>query len=388
MPERSTDGGVAPGIGPAIGDPTLRSAVSGDLDALLAIEAAQFSADRISRRSFREFLASPRATLRVAVLDDAVVGYHLVLARRGTAAARLYSLAVSPAHLGRGIGAALLRDAEVAAYRAQRAILRLEVGVGNQAARALYRKAGYREIERLADYYEDGDDAIRMEKPLVAAAHRAQAPYYPQTTEFTCGPACLLMALAARLPGYPMTPTLEVRLWRRSTTVFMTSGLGGCEPYGLAVTLAREGLSPEIVVTEPGPLMLQTVRSAEKRRVMEIAQQDFRQQAAELGVPVRIHRLEVSELAGRLREGALSLLLVSGNRMYGKRVPHWVLAHDADEHHVFLHDPWVEREENETVTDAADLPVPFAECDRMWRWGAARLRAAVLIAPEEEADWK
>ena len=365
---------------------TLRAAEVDDLQALLDIEDAVFDTDRISRRSFRHFLASPRAIFRIAEAGGGVVGYYLVLSRWGTAAARLYSLAVEPTLRQRGLGAALLADAEAAAFEADRAVLRLEVATGNQMAQALYRRSGYRQVARLHGYYEDGGDAVRLEKPLrIGAARPGTVPYYEQTTEFTCGPACLMMALAARKPGFVMDPTVEVRLWRRSTTVFMTKGLGGCEPFGMAVTLAEDGLAPEIYVTEDGPLMLQTVRDAEKRKVMVLAQDDFQRQAERLEIPVHRRRMDVAELAARLREGALALVLVSGNRMFGKRVPHWVLAHSADDHHIFVHDPWVEDKAHESATDATDIPAPFAEFDRMWRWGATRLRAAVLI-PRSNGD--
>ena len=366
-----------------------RNAAANDLQALLDVENAAFQTDRISRRSFRHFLGSPRAILQVAEIDGVIAGYHLVLFRRGTAAGRLYSLAVDPRHRRHGLGAALLANAEAAAYEADRAVLRLEVGAGNEAARALYRRAGYREVARLRRYYEDGSDAVRLEKPLRDAKPRpASAPYYEQTTEFTCGPACLMMAMAARRPGYTLDTMAEVTLWRRATTVFMTSGLGGCEPFGLAVTLAEEGLAPEIYVTDEGPLMLQTVRNAEKRTVMELAQADFHRRAGALNIPVHYRRMEVVELARNLAGRARALILVSGNRMFGKRVPHWVLAHGADDHHVFLHDPWVEHEAHESATDAADIPAPFGELDRMWRWGATRLRAAVLIPPEGKTEGK
>ncbi|HUF87821.1 MAG TPA: peptidase C39 family protein [Thermohalobaculum sp.] len=371
--------------GPAeLGALTIRAAGPDDLAPLIAIENAVFTSDRISRRSFRHFLASPRAILRVAEIGGAVAGYHLVLFRRGTAAARLYSLAVAPRWQRHGLGARLLANAEEAAFEADRAVLRLEVEAGNAAALALYRSAGYRVVAKLAAYYESGADGLRLEKPLrFGAIPPAPAPFYEQTTEFTCGAACLMMVLAARKPGISLDPMTEVRLWRRATTVFLTAGLGGCEPYGLALTLAEEGLRPEIHVTEPGALMLQTVRNPEKRKVMELAQADFRARAAARGIPVHRRRLEVRELAERLRRGALALLLVSGNRMFGKRVPHWILAHGADARHVFLHDPWVEDKAFESATDAANIPAPFAELDRMWRWGATRLRAAVLIAPDD-----
>ena len=387
MPDPDSPAALKARSAPAEPDaPAIREAALDDLPALIAIENAVFRSDRLSRRSFRDFIASPRAILRVAELRGAIAGYHLVLFRQGTAAARLYSLAVAPEFQGHGLGAQLLANAEAAAYAADRAVLRLEVEADNAAALALYRRAGYRQVEKLPGYYESGADGIRLEKPLRdERVPPAPAPFYEQTTEFTCGSACLMMALAARRPDYPLTPMAEVSLWRRATTVFLTSGLGGCEPYGLAVTLAEEGLRPEIFVTEPGLLMLQTVRNAEKRKVMELAQGEFQGRAVELGIPVHHRRLEVRELAERLGEGAMALLLVSGNRMFGKRVPHWVLAHGADGRHVFLHDPWVEDTAFESATDAANIPAPLPELDRMWRWGATRLRAAVLIPPDGDA---
>jgi hypothetical protein len=118
---------------------------------------------------------------------------------------------------------------------------------------------------------------------------------------------------------------------------------------------------------------------------MVLAQDDFQREAERLGIPVHRRRMDVAELAAWLREGALATVLVSGNRMFGKRVPHWILAHGADDRHIFLHDPWVEDKAHESATDATDIPAPFAEFDRMWRWGAARLRAAVLIPPSKGA---
>src|SRR5262249_8143512 len=76
--------------------------------------------------------------------------------------------------------------------------LRLEVQAATAPAIALYRKAGYRQFGRHANYYADAGDALRFEKRLAPDLHRLRAapPYFHQTTEFTCGPACMMMALA------------------------------------------------------------------------------------------------------------------------------------------------------------------------------------------------
>jgi ribosomal-protein-alanine N-acetyltransferase len=142
-----------------------RTARPGDLPALLALEA-QFPGDRMQARQFRHHLANPQAALRVLVEEGAVLGYALVLVRAGTRPARLYSIAVDRRQRGRGLGAALLADAERAARRFGRDRLRLEVRADNAAAIALYEGNGYRRFGRHEAYYEDGGDALRFEKAL------------------------------------------------------------------------------------------------------------------------------------------------------------------------------------------------------------------------------
>src|SRR3546814_3112312 len=76
----------------------------------------------------------------------------------------------------------------------------------------------------LPQYYDDNADGWRYEKRtrFSPAPTAPQVPYYHQTTDFTCGPACLLMAMAALVPGRQMAPSDELRIWREATTIFMT----------------------------------------------------------------------------------------------------------------------------------------------------------------------
>ena len=147
----------------------LRDARPCDIERLLALEA-MFPGDRLSARQFRRHLSSPAARLRVAELDGALAGYALVFLRRAAAVARLYSIAVDPARRGAGIGAALLADSERQARAAGRDRLRLEVRADNAAAIALYQREGFRQFGVHRSYYEDGCDALRLEKPLMDTA--------------------------------------------------------------------------------------------------------------------------------------------------------------------------------------------------------------------------
>ncbi|MBC7282853.1 peptidase C39 family protein [Hoeflea sp.] len=360
--------------------PRIRPAAVSDIDALETIENAVFASDRISRRSFRTLIDRPTAETLVIEAEGELRGYAMILFRAGAALARLYSLAVLPGQVGKGYGRALLAAAEKAAMDHDRILLRLEVREDNATAITLYKNASYRRIGRVADYYADGMAALRFEKLLRGPdTPSGNTPFYEQSTDFTCGSACLLMALARfRSPEF-LDPVWEIRLWREATTVFMLSGPGGCEPFGLAMVAREHGLEPEVWCSTGEMLFLETVRDPEKRRVMELAQTDFRARVTSAGTPVHLEAFTLDWLRARLAEGHVAIILVSGYLMMGKKVPHWVLAHGDDGRHIFVHDPWVEDEVGETVADAADIPVPYAVFDRIARFGRSGLRAAVLI---------
>lgn len=137
-----------------------------DLDAIVAVEESSFDGDVMSRRSLRRYIDAPAAMMQVATVDGVVAGYALTSLTRGRRAARLFSIAVS-SHFGRrGLGRILLIAAEDAERARGAKALRLEVRRDNHAAAALYRKSGYELFDEMADYYEDGEAALRFEKTL------------------------------------------------------------------------------------------------------------------------------------------------------------------------------------------------------------------------------
>lgn len=144
----------------------IRRARRADLAALVAIETASFTTDRLSRRSLKYFLAAANARIVVAEIRGVLAGYALVAFRKGSASARLYSIATDPDFRGRNLGVALLRAAEKLARKRGVSSMRLEVRCRNRRAIALYEREGYRRFGRLEDYYEDGAPAFRYEKAL------------------------------------------------------------------------------------------------------------------------------------------------------------------------------------------------------------------------------
>ncbi|MCP5152245.1 MAG: GNAT family N-acetyltransferase/peptidase C39 family protein [Chromatiales bacterium] len=360
----------------------VRAAVAADVSALVALEQACFDSDRLSRRRFRYMLERAHAALLVAEDAGRVDGYALVLFRQGTSLARLYSLAVSPARRGAGLGRALLHAAQAAATQRDCAYLRLEVRRENAPAVALYRAEGYRPLTVVDDYYEDGADALRMEKALAPPLARARrrVPYYAQTLDFTCGPAALMMAMRALRPRTRLTRSLELRLWREATTIFMASGHGGCGPFGLALAAARRGFRAEVFVNDHAVPLIDSVRSPEKKAVMRLVHEDMLAEIGERAVPVCYESLPTEDLEARFAAGAVPLVLITSYHLYDEKVPHWVVVTGFAEHFVYVHDPWVEEALGGGAVDSADMPIARSDFSRMARFGRAGLQAVVLVS--------
>lgn len=143
----------------------LRRARASDIDGILALEQ-HFPGDRMSRASLRRLLRVTSACLWVISAERCIVAALVLLTRRGSSVARIYSVVVDPAQRGLGLGHRLVEVAERGARAVGCSAISLEVREDNTAARALYAKLGYLEQRRLPGYYEDGADGLRLRKLL------------------------------------------------------------------------------------------------------------------------------------------------------------------------------------------------------------------------------
>lgn len=363
-----------------------RQALPADLDALVKLENRCFTDDRISRRSFRRFIEMPRDRVIVAMDGDTLFGYSLVLMQANTRLARIYSIAVSPDARGRGLGEQLIRESEQQAATAGRILMRLEVRTDNHGAIALYRRLGYRQFGTYRDYYEDHGDALRFERRILFYEPDAtfpEVPYYPQTTDFTCGPASLIMAMASVDHGQSMTTLEELRIWREATTIFMLAGHGGCGPHGLALAAWQRGFEATAYISQEGPLFRDTVRNEDKKKVLELVHEGFLHDIGQTGIELHHDPLTLDEIERRLRAGQVPVILISSWQLNRSRIPHWVTVCAVDDQFVYLHDPEVDVEEGQTIVDNQYVPVDRKVFDRMSRYGRNQpLQAAVIIGPK------
>jgi ribosomal protein S18 acetylase RimI-like enzyme len=372
---------------------SFRTATRDDVDALTILEAECFATDRLSRRSFQRLVTGESNWLHIA--EDAagqVLGYGLLLFRRGTSLARLYSIAVRPAARGRHLAEQLLQRAEQAAAARGKVFLRLEVNTGNTAAIRLYEKYGYHRFGVHADYYEDHTDALRMQKrvlPYPDDAEHRPLPYYAQTTEFTCGPACLMMAMAALDSSYQPNRSDELQLWREATTIYMTSGHGGCGPHGLALAAWRRGYHAKMYVSQGGPLFLEGVRRQQKKSVLEQVHADFLRDLRETDVTISQRNVDVGRLRRALAQGDILLALISTWRFDQKKSPHWVVVTAIDECFVYIHDPDLDDDGSSrnarSPFDNQYIPIDLPAFMQSMQFGQQRLRAALIIGRRQKA---
>jgi ribosomal protein S18 acetylase RimI-like enzyme len=104
--------------------------------------------------------------VNVAVAGDALIAFGIMSYRDVTAHLLLFS--VRKSHRRRGVGSAILRWLEEVARAAGIERIQLECRRNNDAARNFYAEQGYHEQVIAKGYYRGIEDAVRLEKWLIA----------------------------------------------------------------------------------------------------------------------------------------------------------------------------------------------------------------------------
>ena len=358
-----------------------RLATKEDLPALIELENICFKTDKLSSRSFKRWVQTEHAVLLVCEELNGIVAYGLVWCHKGTRLARLYSIAVHPAMRGKGLARELLTQLEKQASKKGKLYMRLEVAKSNQTAISLYELSGYRVFGEYSDYYDDHMDALRMQKQIRhsnIASEQKTIAWYQQTTEFTCGPASLMMAMLSQDSNVQMHQLHELDLWREATTIFMTSGHGGCHPVGLALAANKRGFEARVFLNTPEPLFLDGVRSQDKKVIMRVVHEQFMQQTNMTDqVNVEYEDITQARLQALLDDNYAVLMLISTYRLDGKKAPHWVMLTSMDEQCLYVHDPDLDVQQQ--PVDCQYLPIAKQDFEKMSAFGSGRLRTALAI---------
>ncbi|HEY0460891.1 MAG TPA: ribosomal protein S18-alanine N-acetyltransferase [Pyrinomonadaceae bacterium] len=112
------------------------------------------------------FLLNEPTTLsyRVSTPTEQIAGFIFVMTDSGTG--HITTIGVAPEHRRRGLAEKMILHAEESLIKREIMTVSLEVRVSNIAAQSLYRGAGYTTVQRLNNYYNNGEDAFLMVKSL------------------------------------------------------------------------------------------------------------------------------------------------------------------------------------------------------------------------------
>jgi hypothetical protein len=195
-----------------------------------------------------------------------------------------------------------------------------------------------------------------------------------------------MMAMKALRPGLEMNRQLELRLWREATTIFMTSGHGGCGPYGLALAALNRHFRTDVYVSGEGIHLVDSVRSEQKKEVMRLVQEDMHQQLNALNIPIYESGVSSAEIEACLGHGGIPLVLISSWQIYNAKVPHWVVVTGSDDSFIYVNDPFVDREEGETPIDSINMPILKEKFESMARYGRVGLQAMVVLYSDTDTE--
>jgi ribosomal-protein-alanine N-acetyltransferase len=123
--------------------------------------------ENYTKHTFSFLLNEPNTlSYRVTTAAGDIVGFVFVMIN-DNGAGHLTTIGVAPEHRRRGIGARLLTHVEEALKAREINTMVLEVRVSNTSAQSLYRKFGYTTVQRVEDYYVNGEACFLMMKPLL-----------------------------------------------------------------------------------------------------------------------------------------------------------------------------------------------------------------------------
>lgn len=123
--------------------------------------------DNYTKFTFDYLLNEPRTlSYRLVTPSGELVAFAFVMVNENNAA-HLTTIGVAPEHRRRGLAVRLLDHIEGALKARAVGTIMLEVRIGNIDAQQLYRRTGYMVVQRIARYYNNGEDCFLMIKSLI-----------------------------------------------------------------------------------------------------------------------------------------------------------------------------------------------------------------------------
>ena len=168
-------------------------------------------------------------------------------------------------------------------------------------------------------------------------------PYYAQSSEFSCGPACVLMVMKHFHPSLEIGRELEFEVWRQCNMI----GIKGADPYGLSVPLIDAGYEVRLVtqrrkIVEYEPWKRRLLRhfSLDDIKLSLFGMRENKRRALKRRLSVTYKRPVVADVLRGVRDGFVPIALVHMGVVHSLNIPHWVVVTHVDEENVVFNDPY------------------------------------------------
>jgi hypothetical protein len=168
---------------------------------------------------------------------------------------------------------------------------------------------------------------------------RLRVPFYRQVSQFTCGPACLMMAMKFFQPSLRLGRDLEFGIWREASLVESY----GASKEGLALAAARRGFD---VYTAGKYLrhsfvdLIADKIPAIDYHMLELLYRDTRRKFIALGLRNSGSTVDLHKLKSALNKSHIPILLTS-TTLFGdnEALPHWIVLTGYSENAWYVNNP-------------------------------------------------
>ena len=173
-----------------------------------------------------------------------------------------------------------------------------------------------------------------VHRPLI----HLNIPFYRQHYDFTCGPACLMMAMKYLEPDVCLGKDLEIDLWREANLVAVC----GTSRYGLAFSAVTRGFSARVTSSTGGIDFADKFVPSLDDPAMELLREQFSERRARCR-KLQVHERQATITGRTLRKLffhiTVPLIVTSSRFCGGEDCPHWVVVTGMDDKFLYFRSP-------------------------------------------------
>ncbi len=181
-------------------------------------------------------------------------------------------------------------------------------------------------------------DLVNMMKDFPTDEVILDIPLHHQRQDFTCGSACLMMAMKYFDSSLEMSVDLEIDIWREANLVEDWATCG----RGLAYSAAKRGYGAKIFASvDDIPFKDKILKVSPKAdpKVLDFFFRDMKRRALAMDVPEITKRVTFEDIAFAIRHNLVPILLVNAKFLHDEDTPHWIVVRGWNRQGIFINDP-------------------------------------------------